>query len=194
MNRKKIIIYANERPPLELGDEYKDVLRLWFSHGNHYDCVYPKRQLELMGDCQSIITDIIGMLFQDDWTPSLTSKPYKNYDLIYWKQEKDEQEKRDIEMAHHLERNPTPTKLHPVPNDNYYVDNEDLSIALARKLQEEEDSKYSLTKSANDVQTDNYHNPRTPPPTKSKQSNHHSKESRNPKTIISNIFHRHKHH
>lgn len=40
-----------------------------------------------MGECQSIVSNLVSMLFDNTWEPNLDSKSsYKNLDYYYWKQ------------------------------------------------------------------------------------------------------------
>ena len=95
------------------------------------------------------------------WNPTPIRKEYKNNDFEIWKEQIETQERADILMAQRLQIQGTPpqARLGQHFEDSYIrsysPDAEDLSLALAKKLQEEEDREYCIRKSANDVPLNN---------------------------------------
>eukprot|EP01121_Diplochlamys_sp_Union-15-3_P002400 TRINITY_DN12097_c0_g1_i1.p1 TRINITY_DN12097_c0_g1~~TRINITY_DN12097_c0_g1_i1.p1 ORF type:complete len:319 (+),score=64.78 TRINITY_DN12097_c0_g1_i1:227-1183(+) len=87
----------------EVDNEFSNLYRLCFSHGNHYDIVYLKEHFATLSFCQGIVLDIV----EEALNPSATEKDIKivaehNYQNIGWDtwiQSLKDQEITDREIA-----------------------------------------------------------------------------------------------
>ena len=72
-----------------IGEEYTNEIKLWYSHGTHYDCVYSRRQMEIMSTCQSIVLDLVSLFFETDYSKpdqyhTSSIIPYHNFEMFHW--------------------------------------------------------------------------------------------------------------
>merc|ERR1712137_273372 len=100
--KRKIIIYSAKQPPIIIGDEYDEKILLWYSHGNHYDCVYPQAEMDIMTECQSIVLNLVYSLFDGDYASPNTKPKYKNFDKMYWQKDQQDLEQSDNRAAMNL--------------------------------------------------------------------------------------------
>ena len=75
---------------------------LFFSGGNHYDCLYPAAQEALSAMCQSVVLDVVGSALGELESPrsvSADSSSYYNAEYELWRKGREEQLSRDAALA-----------------------------------------------------------------------------------------------
>jgi len=155
----KIKIYAMRRDTIDIGDG-ETVIRLWYSHGNHYECVYELSELNKMTFTQFIVTAIVSRALRqlsghssgEDQLEHFKRtgqypNSYRNIDYLQWKGQIGMQEDADTRLAasmtraeqddHHRQRVQEEDDLRLSAK----LHNEAMDEEYARRLQEEEDRK-----------------------------------------------------
>ncbi|KAL6064465.1 N-acetylglucosaminyldiphosphodolichol N-acetylglucosaminyltransferase catalytic subunit alg13 [Balamuthia mandrillaris] len=98
------IIYNSSGRPTVMDNGFNSSIALWYAHGNHYDLVYSKREMEAMAVCQEIVLSLVDTLFgTEPKLPSSNKPSYRNLQLELWKRETKEQQKYDELVAEQLE-------------------------------------------------------------------------------------------
>ena len=122
-----IEIYSARHDVVVVSNGFAKIVRLWFSQGNHYDCVYSKQELERMRICQcasrtgesqrererprshtqrGTTAIVVEMVEKALGLPSSVSenRPLQNYGYLRWIEEMREQELRDRALAVSLQQ------------------------------------------------------------------------------------------
>eukprot|EP01120_Amphizonella_sp_Union-15-10_P015057 TRINITY_DN7600_c0_g2_i1.p1 TRINITY_DN7600_c0_g2~~TRINITY_DN7600_c0_g2_i1.p1 ORF type:complete len:418 (+),score=91.48 TRINITY_DN7600_c0_g2_i1:114-1367(+) len=116
-------IYSILKEPTEVHNGYDTSVQLCFSHGNHYDNVYPVSRFNAISISQEIVMDLIEEVLefkipsQTGSTKNLVPFQFQNIGWINWIDQLKEQEKQDREIAlktsKELEKEPEPKKTDP---------------------------------------------------------------------------------
>lgn len=85
-----------------MNNGFERTLPLSYSHGNHYDAVYPASALHSLTICQSIVYDIVDRALGFPESTQQTNHVYKNIELECWWAAVLEQQKDDQMLAQAL--------------------------------------------------------------------------------------------
>ena len=76
---------------------------LCFSHGNHYDVIYPAATMRALELCQSIVYDIVGSTTGLPQPSAGGVEPYKNLEMNWWRTSLAQQQNADLTVARALQ-------------------------------------------------------------------------------------------
>jgi len=104
MIRVNIEILSIADPKVDIAPQYPRTLRLFFSHGNHYDCIYTQQQFQIEEMCQSLVLELVAQAIQcTDPLPTA----YRNIGMEVYKRGEKNQQARDRRYAENVGREGT---------------------------------------------------------------------------------------
>jgi hypothetical protein len=79
-----IEIYSARHAVVLVSNGFAKRFRLWFSHGDHYDCVYTKDQLHKMRICQAIVLELVDKVLNNPASRDRRLPELKNFTFQRW--------------------------------------------------------------------------------------------------------------